>query len=341
MSQPLLKFGSISLAPATIYSKTSNRDAFIQVRASYVQGTNTATVYEDRSGYFGSASIQVGYDLSSVGEVTTPVGITGWDPNTKVITFDGVAEATKNGITKINIPEGMLFIESASFSKIGGGTLNPPNTFRDVTGSLDSEYDSSNLKWGVIGQLASTSSITIPQTGMYSQYEITSFSSRTGTSQADIFLTASNTISAFIEPNGYSLASDAGISSLLLSEISSGLMSIAGSGDIAGNQSLGLAAYQTAVASTLSPLVNGGGSGAGFPFSGSAHITGSLIVTGSTEFLKDPGSNEDFFLIKSASFSSLKMNRQGIPVFGNFTSTPDPVAGGLIFSASSFYAGLE
>ncbi len=340
MAQPLLKFGSIDLAPATIYSKTANRDAFIQVRASYVQGTNTATVYEDRAGYFGSASIQVGYDIRSVGEVSNAVAITGWDPSTNIITFDGVAESTNNGITRINLPEGMLFIESASFSKIGGNSLNPPNNFQDITGSLDPEYDSSDLKWGVIGQLASTSSITIPQTGMYSQYEITSFINRTGTTQANIFLTASTTVKSFIEPTGYSLASDAGISSLLVSEIDDGLMSIAGANDISGNQSLGLAAYQTAIASTIAPSV-GGGSGAGFPFSGSAHITGSLNITGSSEFLKDPGSNSDFFLIKSASFSSFKVNAQGVSIFGDYTYTPTPVKGGMIYSGSSFYAGIS
>lgn len=338
MAQPLLKFGSITLGNATIYSNKANRNAFIQVRASYVQGSNQATVYEDKAPFFGSASIQVGYELTSVGEVDVPATITGWDPSTNIITFDGVSLATKNGITKINLPEGMLFIESASFSKIGGNSKNPPQNFRDITGSLDSEYDSSDLKWGIIGQLASTSSIAIPETGMYSQYEITSFSSRTGLTQADIFLTASNTVKAFIEPTGYSLASNAGISTLLVSEIEDGLMSIAGANDIEGNQALGLAAYQTAIASTIA---SGGGSGEGFPFSGSAHITGSLNITGSSQFFKDPGSSNDFFLIKSASFSSFRVNAQGVSIFGDFNYTPTPVKGGVMYSGSNFYAGIS
>ena len=54
-------------------------------------------------------------------------------------------------------------------------------------------------------------------------------------------LTASDTINAFKEPEGYSLARQDAISSLFLSEISGSFMTIAGSNDISGNQSLGLA----------------------------------------------------------------------------------------------------
>lgn len=337
MAQPILKFGSINLQDATIYSHVANRDSFIQVRATFTQGSNQATVTEDRDGYFGSGSIKVGYDIRAVGEVSTAIPITGWNPETKVITFDGTAEADGTSqITRINLPKGKIFVESASFQKIGGSTVNPPNNFRDVTGSLDPEYINTNLTWGLIGQLASTASIQSPLAGMYAQYELVEFERRNNLTSANLIISASNSIPSFIEPTGYTLTRQDGISYLLLSEITSSLMSIAGSGDILGDQSLGLAAYQTAVASTIAAL--GGDS---FPFTGSAQITGSLGVTGSAEFIQDDNRVGDFFIVKSGSLKSLSTNDSGVVKFGDFQYTPPATAGGIMYSGSNFFAGIE
>lgn len=338
MAQPLLKFGSINLSDATIYSYVANRDSFIQVRANFTQGSNQATITEDRDGYFGSSSIEVGYDLRSVGEVSTAVPITAYNPATKVITFDGTAEADgSNQITRINLPKGKIFIESASFQKVGGSTVNLPNNLRDVTGSLDPEYNNTNLTWGLIGQLASTSSIETPLAGMYAQYELVEFERRNNLSSANLILTASDSIPAFVEPIGYTLTRQDGISYLLLSEISSSLMSIAGASDILGDQALGLAAYQTAIASTLATF----GEGSGFPFTGSAQITGSLGVTGSAEFIQDDNRVGDFFIVKSGSLKSLSTNDSGVVKFGDFQYTPPATAGGIMYSGSNFFAGIE
>lgn len=343
MAVPTLKFASISLAGSTIYSSVVNRDSFIQVRATYVVGENTATVYEDRDGYFGSGSIQVGYDIRSVGEVSTAVTITGWDPSTKVITFDGVAEASNNGITRINLPPGKILIESASFAKVGGSSDNPPNSFRDVTGSSDPEYNNSYLKWGVIAQLASTSSVQTPLPGLFGQYELSSFDSRISTTQANIFLTASNTNPGFKEKNGYSITRQDGISSLFLSEFTSSLMTIASSDDISGQQSLGLAAYGVSVGSVVAAFSGSKGtSAATFPFTGSAQITGSLSITGSSTFALNPNQTGDFFLIKSSSFNPLKVNSDGVAIFGKFLNTlPTAREGGIAYSGSNLYVGLE
>jgi len=77
-----------------------------------------------------------------------------------------------------------------------------------------------------------------------------------------------------------------------------------------------------------------------FPFTGSAQITGSLAVTGSSTFLKDTGRAGDFFLIQSASFTALKSTDKGVITFGDFTSLPTAVDGGFAYSGSNFYAGI-
>jgi hypothetical protein len=79
-----------------------------------------------------------------------------------------------------------------------------------------------------------------------------------------------------------------------------------------------------------------------FPFTGSAQITGSLSVTGSSTFELNQGQTTDFFLIKSSSFNPLKVNSDGVVTFGNFINTlPTAVEGGIAYSASNFYVGLE
>ena len=77
-----------------------------------------------------------------------------------------------------------------------------------------------------------------------------------------------------------------------------------------------------------------------FPYTGSAQITGSLAVTGSSTFLKDAGKAGDFFLIQSASFTALKSTDKGVITFGDFTSLPTAVDGGFAYSGSNFYAGI-
>ena len=345
MALPKLEFASINLSTATVYSTASNNDSFIRVRATYVNGSNSVQVTDDVEGYFGTGSIESGYFLRSVGEVSDPVEITNWNSATKVLTIDGTAEASNsNQLTRISLPTGKILIESASFQKIGGSSLNPPSSFNDVTGSLDANYDNTQLKWGVIGQLAPTSSINNALAGLYAQYELTSFDSRIDSQTANIFLTASDTINAFKEPEGYSLARQDSISSLLLSEISGSFMTIAGSDDISGNQSLGLAAYQNVVASTIALFTS---ASTAFPFTGSAQITGSLAVTGSSEFIIPVGGETDNFIITSGSGVGkervLNVTDEGVVQFFSQDNSYEPTAvlGGIYFTSASAFIGVE
>lgn len=63
-----------------------------------------------------------------------------------------------------------------------------------------------------------------------------------------------------------------------------------------------------------------------------------LIISGTANFKAD-GTN-DVMKIESGSESRFKVNGEGVPVFGKFSTTPTPVEGGLMYSGSDFWVGL-
>ena len=67
---------------------------------------------------------------------------------------------------------------------------------------------------------------------------------------------------------------------------------------------------------------------------GNSKFSGSLEV-------KSVNTTDDFFLLKSGSLDSLKVNNQGVMVLAGFTFTPTAVRGGLYYDNDDdeFYAG--
>jgi hypothetical protein len=65
---------------------------------------------------------------------------------------------------------------------------------------------------------------------------------------------------------------------------------------------------------------------------GLTQLSGSFEITGSVD---------NIFLIKSGSVNLLRMSSSGALVFGNLQHTPPPVVGGLFYSSSAFYVGVE
>ena len=64
-------------------------------------------------------------------------------------------------------------------------------------------------------------------------------------------------------------------------------------------------------------------------------------ITSSKVLVNTSNSTDDFFLLKSGSLDSLKVNNQGVMVLGGFTFTPTAVRGGLYYDQDDdeFYAG--
>ena len=339
MAFPTIQYGSLAYSGAELYSNEKNQNSFIRVNGDIVSGQNTITNVVDVAGFFGLAEAMVGMVLVSSGEFSGDVIIT--DISGDIITVD--TNAIANGSTqlcRIRPPKGMYFFESASFSKVGGSATNKPNDLRDVTGSEDPDYDAADLPWGILAPLSSTGSVDTTSVGLYGQYTITKIQSRISTTKMNFFATASNSLPSFIESSGSQIS--AGKTDLMLSQIDSNLMTIAGADDLgAGGQGLALAAYQTAVGSIIATLTSGSDI---FPFSGSAQITGSLSVTGSSTISLDASEN---FLINNTTAptqSLFQINDEGVAVFrarADGDAIPTAVVGGMYFSASGAFIGIE
>ena len=69
---------------------------------------------------------------------------------------------------------------------------------------------------------------------------------------------------------------------------------------------------------------------------------GNINFSGSLE-VKSVNSTDDFFLLKSGSLDSLKVNNQGVLVLGGFTFEPSAIKGGLYYNDTEdeFYAGKQ
>ena len=65
---------------------------------------------------------------------------------------------------------------------------------------------------------------------------------------------------------------------------------------------------------------------------GLTQLSGSFQIT---------GSDDNIFLIKSGSIDLLRMSSSGALVFADLNHTPSPVAGGMFYSSSNLYIGIE
>ena len=345
MSVPSLKFSKATVpSTSNFYSTASNFNSTIRVQADFSSGVTTVTNVQDQAGWngFGKSSIRTGMFLMSSGETNAFTRITDWNPGTSTITLESPAIGGGTGETNVRIacPKGMYILESASISKAGTGE---PNDMRDITGSSDAEYVAGDQKWGIIAQQAFTSSNSATVQGNFSQYDILSIENREGSNQANLIVTASDTFAPFIEPVD-SLAVSA-TTFMVSSYVSESLMSMASANDLDLPQGFGFAAWNNSVANTIAAFTSGSGGGAAFPFTGSAGISGSIDMTGSFSTLLNSSEN---FLIKNATAptqSLFQIDNEGTAIFrardGGVSDVPSPVVGGLYFSTSSAFIGVD
>ena len=340
-----LKFSKLTIpGTSNFYSTASNFNSTIRVQADFSAGSPTVTNVVAQPGWngFGTGSIVTGMFLVSSGEVGSSTRITDYNSGTNTITLAANATATATNQTNVRIscPKGMYILESASISKQGTGE---PNDMRDITGSSDAVYVAGDQKWGIIAQQAFITATGASVQGNFSQYDILSIENREGSNQANLIITASDTFAPFIEPVD-SLAVSA-TTFMVSSYVSESLMSMASANDLDLPQGFGFAAWNNSVANTIAAFTSGSGGGAAFPFTGSAGISGSIDMTGSFSTLLNSSEN---FLIKNATAptqSLFQIDNEGTAIFrardGGVSDVPSPVVGGLYFSTSSAFIGVD
>jgi hypothetical protein len=336
MANPTIQFAKLDLASATIYSTASNFNSFIRINGDFINGSTTVTNVDNFSypTYFGTSSILPGMFLAATSNVPSFTRIVSWDNNTKTIELSSAAVASGTiRQARIAPSKGMYFVKSGSISKTGTGNTQNWTT---VTGSEDPNYTPGSLTWGVAAQMAPLSAPTTGITGEYGQYIITKITDRISNSLSNFFFTSSNIIPSLQEASDKVVNGTQG--SFLLSQVYNNVITVAAAADANVGQGYGLAGYQTGMSSFASQ--SSGGSGAGFPFTGSADITGSLQVTGSSTFAAQVGGT-DFFIIKSGSVNPVKFNGEGIMQFANTNFTPTAVGGGIYYSSSQWFLGVE
>ena len=342
MGVPSLKFSKATVpSTSNFYSTASNFNSTIRVQADFSSGVTTVTNVQDQAGWngFGKSSIRTGMFLMSSGETNAFTRITDWNPGTSTITLESPAIGGGTGETNVRIacPKGMYILESASISKQGTGE---PNDMRDITGSSDADYNEGDQKWGIIAQLSKTSNPGTAVQGEYSQYTILSVENREGTNQANLIITASDEFPPFSEPDDHLAVVNTQF--MVSSFVSESLMTLASAADLNMSQGFGVAAWNNSVASHLVNLTSG--SGDTFPYTGSAEITGSLSVTGSSIVSLDTNEN---FLINNATAvtqSLFKIDSEGIAIFRvqpDGATPPTPEVGHVYFTTESVFFGFE
>ena len=338
MAFPTINFASLEYnATLNLYSNEQNPNA-IRITGDFVSSTNTITNCARSLGPLELSDLLPGMIISSTGFIngeTIIVSIVG----TTITMADNAIASGTNKTSRIKNPKGQYLFVSSSFSKVGDGY---PIDLKSVTGSEDAEYNLDTPAWGIVAPLAYTGSVGTSILGLYGQYTITKIQSRISNTQFNFFATGSDTIVAFIEASGSQISAGGG--NLLLSEIENNLLTIAGANDLSGGgQGLGLGAYQTAVGSVFSTLTSGSDGGL-FPYTGSAEITGSLSVTGSS--MVSLNTNERFLINNATAFtqSLFQINNEGVAIFRareGIDGVPTAVVGGMYFTTSSAYIGIE
>ena len=241
MAYPTLQFARLTYGSSTFFSEENNPNNFVRITADTTSGSPIITnISENAGGQLTTSELRVGMLLVSSGEFSGDVIITALDLGSNQLTVSANATATATGQTmRIRPPKGMYFFKDSIFSKVGNGE---PSDLRDVTGSEDSDYLASELSWGIVASLAETGSVTSTITGLYGQYELTEITTRTGVNQMNFFATASDLLPSFTEASGSQVSAES--STLMISQISNNLMTIAGASDVGGGgQGLALAAY--------------------------------------------------------------------------------------------------
>ena len=331
--EPQLFIGKIS-------SITPQYNNIVFINGTIQSGQSTITGITPQSGTQDVSLLRVGMSIQSYGGgyATNPT-IVSIDSSTQ-ITVNQTATANVTNVFGASLSGGKYFFNSASI-------IDPQQlvNVNSITGSLDENYNASlSPVYAVVGQ-ASTSLGGTQILGKFFNYKITEVTYR------DL---GSAEISAFIEWGGEGTEADSGNALLAssnqtlaigaMSETSSAV-TIFDSSYITGTAiGSSVAGYQQTVVGVIDQAITSS-VGTGFPFTGSAQITGSLAVTGSNTFLLN--TDNELKITKNSGTPLDLLNVDGNTGVINFNAyadvdaKPTAVLGGIYFTSASLFIGLE
>ena len=331
--EPQLFIGKIS-------SITPQYNNIVFINGTIQSGQSTITGITPQSGTQDVSLLRVGMSIQSYGGgyATNPT-IVSIDSSTQ-ITVNQTATANVTNVFGASLSGGKYFFNSASI-------IDPQQlvNVNSITGSLDENYNASlSPVYAVVGQ-ASTSLGGTQILGKFFNYKITEVTYR------DL---GSAEISAFIEWGGEGTEADSGNALLASSNqtLAIGAMSSTSSavtifdpsyisGTAVGST---VAGYQQTVVGVIDQAITSS-VGTGFPFTGSAQITGSLAVTGSNTFLLN--TDNELKITKNSGTPLDLLNVDGNTGVINFNAyadadaKPTAVLGGIYFTSASLFIGLE
>ena len=335
-NQDLLKLGRVTAGGGgdfTIFSGGTTSNSFIRFTGQFVDGSTTVTVTAPNASYYGIEYIRPGFLLRKTGQGFTDnlTEVISVDVGSNTIVIADAATANSTGTTVVRINKGLTFVQSGSLVIPSG---YPTWRYTSVTGSQDSEYDTSYSKWAALIPLALTSSDSNTVSSAYGVYDISEITDRISNNLSSFYISASV---SYLEAPDYTPSS--GILSFAISEttLTSSIAPLFGGDDIGVSEGLGFAAAQNQT-QFLSQTTT-------FPFTGSAEITGSLAVTGSNTFLLN--TDNELKITKNSGTPLDLLNVDGNTGVINFNAyadadaKPTAVLGGIYFTSASLFIGLE
>jgi hypothetical protein len=147
----------------------SGSNSYVRVRGDFDTSSKTITNVIDVATYLNIDYVKPGQTLLATGPFTSGTTVVSVDTGAATITVaDFPAATTADVLTRISPADGEYYIASASFYD---PNLAEPISFKNITGSDDSEYNGSTPIYAVLGSAATPGGTQIA--GRFHLYSIT------------------------------------------------------------------------------------------------------------------------------------------------------------------------
>ena len=290
--------GSLNVSGSTDLIGTSSISGSLKISGTFeVLGTasisHLITTYESSSIIYASGSTKFGDDVSDTHERTGSMTISGSLFSTNISgTFSGSYKGDASGLTGTISSS---FAESASFATSGTYALSASEATTATNVFVIPDNTAAGTHYLLFSQGVSGSHRAKTDDGLYYTPSRNATSADTASIVLGSITSASFAVTASyaesqsvinVTSGSFAASGDGpftGSFSSSRESLLSGSMTGSFTGSFTGSGVALVGVVSTSFAETASFALNaGGGAGAGFPFSGSADITGSLNVSGST-----------------------------------------------------------